>query len=127
GNALLTMINDILDLSKIEAGMLKLDCSVIELRSIISDTVDMMRANLRNDTVTLSATIADDVPRYVRMDVQRLRQVLINLLGNAIKFTRQGSVTLSVSVANHSTAETELLFRVSDTGIGIAPEHLSLL
>lgn len=127
GNALLTMINDILDLSKIEAGMLKLDCSVFELRPMISATVDMMRANLRNDTVTLSATVADDVPVYVRMDVQRLRQVLINLLGNAIKFTRKGSVTLSVSVANHSATETELLFRVSDTGIGIAPEHLSLL
>jgi CheY-like chemotaxis protein len=124
GQSLLTMINDILDLSKIEAGKLELDYSLIELRPMIAATLDMMRPNLKGDAVSMGFQISDEVPRYIHTDVQRLRQVLINLLGNAIKFTQYGTISLSVSLATRTDIETELLFSVRDTGIGIAADHL---
>ncbi|HVL02449.1 MAG TPA: ATP-binding protein [Dongiaceae bacterium] len=127
GQSLLTMINDILDLSKIESGKLELDNRRVELRPVIWEVVELLRPSLKSDAVTLGSEIAAEVPEYVVADPQRLRQVLINLLGNAVKFTASGRVTLSVGMTNVTNDEAELLFQVRDTGIGIPPDQLQLL
>ena len=127
GHSLLTMINDILDLSKIEAGKLELSYTQMELRPMISATLDMVRPNIKTDSLDLIHRIADDVPRTIRVDVQRLRQVLLNLLGNAIKFTPAGTVCLTVDVASAAGNNLELRFAVRDTGIGVPAADLPRL
>jgi PAS domain S-box-containing protein len=129
GNHLLSLINDVLDLSKIEAGRITLDQSRFDLLSLMRSLWEMLRQNAETKGLLFNLDIAPDVPQYVSADSNKLRQVLINLLSNAIKFTHNGSVTLRVQVV-HDTApplikpSTKLLFAVCDTGVGIAPEEL---
>jgi PAS domain S-box-containing protein len=129
GNHLLSLINDVLDLSKIEAGRITLDRSRFDLLSLMRSLWEMLRQNAETKGLLFNLDIAPDVPQYVSADSNKLRQVLINLLSNAIKFTHNGSVTLRVQVV-HNTAlpltkpSTKLRFAVSDTGVGIAPEEL---
>ena len=122
GEALLTIVNDILDFSKIEAGKLELETVDIDLTHVVRETVELLRETTKAKGLELSAKIDPDVPTELRGDGGRIRQVLINLIGNAIKFTPRGEVKLHVSV-DRQTAETAFLrFRVTDTGIGISVE-----
>ncbi|MEY2488888.1 MAG: hypothetical protein QOC70_830, partial [Verrucomicrobiota bacterium] len=119
GEALLTIVNDILDFSKIEAGKLELEIVDMDLAHAVRGTVELLRATTKAKSLELRATIDPDVPAQLRGDCGRLRQVLINLIGNAIKFTSRGEVTLHISVDRQTEEMASLRFRISDTGIGI--------
>ncbi|MBF0371427.1 MAG: response regulator [Magnetococcales bacterium] len=122
GRALLSLINDILDLSKIEAGQLELYVSAFNLREMIENTLSILEGRAKEKGLLLTQRISHEVPRSVVGDQQRLRQVLINLLGNAIKFTGQGVVKLLVERENSQGGD--ILFSVMDTGPGIPEERL---
>jgi signal transduction histidine kinase/ActR/RegA family two-component response regulator len=119
-DALLTIINDILDFSKIEAGKLDLEAIPFDLPGMVRDAMRPLALRAEQKQLRCVCTIAPDVPVNVVGDPVRLRQILLNLLGNAIKFTEQGEVELSVKAKVGVTAD--LFFAVRDTGIGIAPE-----
>ena len=121
--ALLTVINDILDFSKIEAGKLDLETLDFDVRSTVEDTCDLPALHAAGKGLELTALVEADVPSALRGDPGRLRQVITNLLGNAIKFTERGEVALSVGLVSESEAQVVLRFEVSDTGIGIAAEQ----
>ena len=150
GDALLTVINDILDFSKIEAGKLDLQPGAFNLRACLEAAVDLLAAPAAEKGLDLALELSEDAPAAIISDENRLRQVLINLLNNAVKFTEQGEVVLSVSLAvpvnggdaavgapaaaeaGNSTdtappAQHELLFIVRDTGIGIPEDRIGLL
>ena len=117
------MINDILDFSKIEAGKLDLESIDFDLRETLDDTVATLATRADKKGLELADHVAADVPDALVGDPHRLRQVLVNLIGNAIKFTERGEVVLRVEVESRSEQEVRLRFAVSDTGIGIAPEQ----
>jgi TMAO reductase system sensor TorS len=121
-SGLLEIINDILDFSKIEAGKLELEHIEFALREIIEETIEILVLRARAKGLELRCEIEPSVPAAVRGDPVRLRQVLINLAGNAIKFTESGEVVVRVAVLD---ADGRLRFEVSDTGIGIAAEAQS--
>jgi signal transduction histidine kinase/ActR/RegA family two-component response regulator len=120
GEALLTIINDILDFSKIEAGRLELEAIDFALPATVKDSLDVLAERAQSNGLELTCVIEPDVPRVITGDPGRLRQVLLNLIGNAIKFTREGSVVVRVSRTEAETAAVR--FEVTDTGIGIASE-----
>ncbi len=120
-DALLTVINDILDFSKIEAGKMELDPIPFDLRGCVTEVMKVLAWQIRLKPVTLRSEVDREVPERVIGDPMRLRQVLLNLLGNAVKFTERGSIALTVGSRSHD-GDMELEFSVSDTGIGIAPE-----
>ncbi len=122
GEALLGLINDILDFSKIEAGQLSLERQPFDLGHLIGEVVDQFRGQARAKGLELSAHVDPAVPPLVLGDVGRLRQVLLNLVGNALKFTAQGAVGVQVGVVEESAEGVLLRITVRDTGIGIAPE-----
>ena len=120
GDALLTVLNDILDFSKIEAGKLDIESVEFPLRQIVEEVGELIASQAQRKGLELVYTIADDVPASVAGDPTRLRQVVTNLLGNAVKFTSQGEVVLSVSLDRWESADRALVrFEVRDTGIGI--------
>ncbi|MEL6779912.1 MAG: ATP-binding protein, partial [Cyanobacteria bacterium J06597_16] len=119
GSHLLTLINDVLDLSKIEARKLDLTPEALHLPSLLHSVVEMCRIKADQKDVSFIYKPSSRIPEGVMADEKRLRQVLINLLGNAIKFTEQGSVTLAVDVVEISETQASLLFQVIDTGVGI--------
>ncbi|MEO0942300.1 MAG: response regulator, partial [Cyanobacteria bacterium J06642_12] len=127
GDALLTVINDILDFSKIESGQLELEQQPFAIEQCIEDTLDLLAPLAAKKGLEVIAMIPPDIPAYVVGDVTRLRQILVNLVGNAIKFTERGEVTLSLDVRERQktrelqdkTGELDLAFSVRDTGIGI--------
>ena len=141
GDALLTLINDILDFSKIEAGKVELEYQPFDLRRCIEEALDLIAPIATDKGLELAYLIEDHLPATFVGDVTRLRQVLVNLLGNAIKFTEKGEVVVSLSsvkcqVSSDSLSVTpdpgtlntyELHFSVRDTGIGIPAERLSRL
>jgi PAS domain S-box-containing protein len=120
GSHLLDLINDVLDLSKIEAGFIEIDETATDLVQLTTDLQHVVGDTARRKGVTLEMAIASDVPRVVVLDGRHLRQVLLNLLGNAIKFTSRGDVRLGIA----RDEDGRLAFEVSDTGIGIEPEAL---
>jgi len=122
GDALMLVINDILDLSKIEAGKLELEQIQFSLSDLIQDIRTMFSTKTMGKPVTFSCTIAPDVPDSLRGDPGRLRQVLVNLVGNAFKFTSEGRIELSGSIVEQNEHEVRLRFSVKDTGIGIPEE-----
>ena len=127
GEHLLRVINDVLDLSKIEAGKLEIErvpCSPIE---VVGDVQSLMQARAQAKGIEFHVGFQTAVPAVVHTDPTRLRQILLNLLGNAIKFTDQGAVRLACSYRVDRPAGALLQFDVSDTGIGICPEHLTRL
>ncbi len=130
GEHLLELINDILSMAKIEAGQVTLNENRFDLYSLLDSLEEMLRLKAAAKGLLLIFERAKDIPQYVQTDESKLRQVLLNLLGNAIKFTQKGSVTLRVRGGsweeNHSTPRS-LIFEVSDTGSGIAPEELDTL
>ena len=122
GEALLTVINDILDFSKIEAGKLVLDPSVFDLRESLGDTMKSFAIRAHQQGLELACCIHPEVPHFVVGDYNRLRQVVVNLVGNALKFTDCGEVTLEVRRESQAERKVGLHFVVADTGIGIPPE-----
>lgn len=125
GEHLLGLINDILDLSKIESGKADFHAKTFDLYRMGASLREMFEIRTRQKGLKLNIEIALDVPQYVNTDIGKLRQALINLLGNAIKFTHSGSIRLCVSLADSENDQsTVLCFSVEDTGIGIAPENM---
>jgi len=121
--ALLMILNDILDYSKIEAEHLELESIPFDVSKVVHATASLLAVRAREKHLELLAEVAPEVPRVMRGDPTRLRQVLMNLIGNAIKFTEQGEVVISVTAAANDGSAT-LRFTVRDTGIGIAAENL---
>ncbi|MEX0346650.1 MAG: response regulator [Rhizobiaceae bacterium] len=129
GNALLTIINDILDFSKIDAGQLELDPAPFKLSETVEDVSALMSTRIAEKDLELVVRIDPSLPTSVVGDVGRIRQVLTNLLGNAVKFTEVGHILINISAGisgrNNAGEEfTELTFSVEDTGVGIPPEKL---
>src|SRR5688572_5836178 len=122
GEGLLTIINDILDFSKIEAGRLELESIDFDLSEHLELALDLHADAAARKSLELVMQIDTDVPSRVRGDPVRLRQVVLNLLGNAIKFTSAGEVVLHVTTAGQKDGKTQLRFEVTDTGIGIPPD-----
>lgn len=122
---LLNIINDILDFSKLEAGRMVLQSETIDLRAIVDQVRMMVAAQVGSKPLVLEVDIPADVPRLVIGDSTRLRQVLMNLVSNAIKFTAQGQVSIRLYLLAEEAQEAWIRFEVSDTGIGIPAEHLS--
>jgi two-component system, sensor histidine kinase and response regulator len=121
--SLLAVINDILDFSKIEAGRLELDRSVFDVREVLGDTMKSMALRAHDKGLEIACQVDEQVPLILVGDRQRLRQIIVNLAGNAIKFTDQGEVIVDVKVEQRNPEHVELHFRVRDTGIGIPPEQ----
>jgi PAS domain S-box-containing protein len=119
GESLLTVINDILDFSKIEAGKLTFEILDFEPRTVIEEMVAMLLEQTHVKNLRLSTTVADDVPVGLRGDPGRLRQVLTNLVSNAVKFTPQGGVDVRITKESETDARVVLRFEVADTGIGV--------
>ena len=122
-DALLRLLNDILDFSKIEAGRLELEIVPFDLRETVSDAVRILSVRSAQTGLELNYQIASDVPPLVSGDAGRLRQIVVNLVGNAIKFTSEGEVLVDVRTEKHHEGEVTLHFAIRDTGIGITPEH----
>jgi len=127
GNALLAIINDILDYSKIEGGKLELDIHPFDLAECIETSMDLVAAKAAKKGLDLAYFLEEGVPSVIVSDEVRLRQVLINLLGNAVKFTEKGEVTVTVSSSAEAGGKARLCFAVRDTGIGISEEDISKL
>ena len=127
GEALLAIINDILDFSKIEAGKLDLETLDFDLRVTVEDTVEMLAIRAHEKGLELSCLIEPTVPCLLRGDPGRLRQVLVNLVGNALKFTHRGEVIIRVNRLTEDADHAILSFKVSDTGIGIPADRLGVL
>jgi|GEM_PF-2362228 len=122
---LLSIINDVLDSSKIETGNLKLENYPFDLYEAVTDTVSLFTDLAKRKGLAFTHTIHDDVPRRVKGDAVRLRQILVNILGNALKFTEYGEVSLQVTRADQREGATLLRFDIQDTGIGIGPEAVT--
>ena len=130
GESLLGVLNDILDFSKVEAGMLEIEPVPFDLRACVAEAVQLLAAEAARKGLRLETWIAPEVPPVVVSDASRLRQILVNLLGNAVKFTEHGEVVLRI--AGHPApqvtgAEFELRFEVQDTGTGISPDRMDRL
>ncbi len=122
GEHLLTLINDVLEMAKIEAGRVQLELAPFDLGGMVRDVTDMMQLRAEQKGLTLQLDQASEFPRYIRGDEARLRQILVNLVGNAVKFTQTGGVTLRLSVKQNDRQH--LRIEVSDTGPGISAEDL---
>lgn len=127
GEHLLGLINDVLEMSKIEAGQLSLNPSRFDLHAEIETLVEMLQLKANSQNLELICDRASDLPRYVETDEGKLRQVLVNLLGNGIKFTASGTVTLRVFPLNRNDRRARLQFEIEDTGPGIDPEEMHYL
>ena len=124
-NNLLTIINDILDISKLESGRIELEEQPFDLRQMIQDILRAFEIKSREKALMLSFWIHPDLPRYFMGDSMRIRQILVNLVGNAIKFTKRGYVKLEVREQKSTDSITCLHFSVSDSGIGIPQDRLN--
>jgi PAS domain S-box-containing protein len=127
GEALLTVINDILDFSKIETGKLEIEEIEFNVETVLHDVTNILNVSAHTKGLDLAAVIEESVPARVSGDPGRVRQVLTNLIGNAIKFTHNGGVAIRVTAAEEARSKTVLLFEVSDTGVGIAPDKLTMI
>ena len=126
-NGLLTLINDILDFSKIESGIIELECIDFAPRLTVEDVVEILAQKARERKVNLVCELAGEIPQMVAGDPGRLRQILLNLIGNATKFTENGEVVTRVSLAEETESTIQLRFEIVDTGIGIAPNRLEAI
>ena len=122
GRSMMRLLNDILDVSKIDSGKMQVTEEPVDLRHIVRRCADLMRAVVDTKNIVLSTRVEPAVPARIVGDPLRLRQILLNLIGNAVKFTERGAVTVEISVENDG-----LRIDVSDTGIGIPPERLGMI
>jgi len=127
GEALLSLINDILDFSKIEAGQLTMEEVDFDPEIVVYEVCDILFARLRDKPVELLCRISDEVPAFIRGDPGRFRQVLLNLLSNAAKFTSEGEIELSLTVAEELPERVKLEVKVRDTGVGIPADKLETI
>ncbi|NIP99894.1 MAG: PAS domain S-box protein, partial [Nitrospinaceae bacterium] len=127
GENLLVLLNDVLDLSKIEAGNIEFEHIEFDLNRLVTTTMEMFRLRAREKTIDLRYQQAPDVPPRLIGDPHRLRQILVNLIGNALKFTDRGNITVRVQTDSEAPREGDLLFTVSDTGLGIPQEKLKTI
>lgn len=127
GAALLTIINDILDYSKIESGALDLEHYDFELKKGVEDILDLFASQAFEKNIDLIYDVDPSISKFIRTDGMRLRQVLVNLIGNAVKFTNKGEVFVKISPATNSSTNQMLLFEVKDSGIGIAEDEVNRL
>lgn len=124
GQSLLSVINEILDFSKVEAGKITLENADFEVTAIVEGIGDLLSTQAKANNVSLATFISPEIPTYLIGDSGRLRQILVNITGNAIKFSENGSVMISATVASRNSAEVRLRIEVLDTGIGISPEEM---
>lgn len=128
GNALMSIISDILDFSKIEAGKLELEIITFEISSVIESVADILAPRAHAKQLEITTCIGKDIPKQLQGDPGRLRQILLNLVGNAIKFTQQGGIYLRVVLdKKNGSNQAHLRFSIKDTGIGIKPEIQEML
>ncbi len=125
GNHLLSLINDVLEMSKIEAGRHSVETLDFNLQNLLEDLHTMMKLKAQSKNLILNLEISPDVPEWVNTDQRKFRQIVINLLGNAIKFTDRGQITLRLTIARSETNDRRLCCEVLDTGHGIAPHEMS--
>ena len=128
GQALLSLINDILDLSKIEAGKIELQYSSVDLRKLLNDIKTIFQQKFLEKRLKFTLEIDRELPEYLILDPVRIRQILINIIGNAVKFTHEGGVTVKLQTSQSSLiscSKVNLLFSIKDTGIGIPKEQQS--
>lgn len=123
-DSLISLISDILDLSKIEAGRMVLEKTAFSLRGCVDELLSSQLFQIRQRGLDISVDIANDIPNLLLGDQLRTRQILLNLLGNAIKFTEQGRITVSACLVKRGSDTLTILFTVADTGIGMTPEQL---
>ncbi|MDI7776555.1 ATP-binding protein [Asticcacaulis sp. EMRT-3] len=123
GEHLLTVINDVLDLAKVEAGKMELVSGPVDIRACVQNVAQMIRLRAEEKGLHFTVGVSDDVPQNIVADEKRIRQVLINLLGNAVKFTEAGEVRLEVSVVSIGDANVRLRFAITDSGIGIRADQ----
>lgn len=126
GRHLMSILNDLLDLSKVDAGRMRLECIDFDLPALLAEVGALMQEQAREKGLVLQVA-AGDVPRWVRGDPTRLRQALLNYAGNAVKFTRCGSIVLGAAVVSRGDEQIVARFSVQDTGEGIAPDKLRQL
>jgi len=122
GQALMGVINDILDFSKIEAGRFELDSAPFDIREVVAEVVDLFNGPASNKGLELIYFVSDSVPRILIGDGMRLRQILVNLVSNALKFTDRGEILIELNRISADAKDVTIDFAVSDTGIGIPPE-----
>jgi len=122
---LLQLINDILDVSKIESGKLQLEAQPFNLRMLLEDIRDLMEIKAREKRLQLNVSTPENLPALHLGDAYRLRQILLNLVGNAIKFTQEGKVELAISQSEQQAQQNQVTFAVHDTGIGIAEDKIA--
>jgi signal transduction histidine kinase/ActR/RegA family two-component response regulator len=133
GEHLLTLINGVLEMSKIESGHLALNKADFELRAVLAEVVCMLRLAADDKGLAFDVSVSDDVPRVVATDAGKLRQVLVNLVGNAIKFTERGGVVIRVKAellparADRDDRQVELIFEIEDSGTGISEDGQRML
>ncbi|NNM50885.1 MAG: PAS domain S-box protein, partial [Pseudomonadales bacterium] len=127
GQQLLELINDILDMSRLDAGKLELEYLDFDLQKLLEEALDLHQSRVAAKPVQLSVHWAPGTLFHVKGDIQRLRQILMNLVGNAIKFTQQGSIHLDVAARQQGSKQVKLSITVEDTGIGIPEEHIQRL
>jgi signal transduction histidine kinase/ligand-binding sensor domain-containing protein/CheY-like chemotaxis protein len=127
GKSLLTLINDILDISKVEAGQLTLEPIDFDPEVMAFDICDLMEPRINGKPIDIDCKIGDRVPAYVKGDAGRYRQILINLMGNAAKFTEKGKIELSIDVEEETKDRIKLHAAVKDTGIGISREKIGTI
>jgi PAS domain S-box-containing protein len=127
GESLLAVVDDILDFSKIEAGKLDLEEVVFDVRQVLESLVEPLRLKAREKSLHLRLAVAEDVPRHLRGDPGRLRQILVNLVGNAVKFTQTGGIDVDCTAEAAADSGVRLRFAVTDTGVGIAAADLEKL
>jgi signal transduction histidine kinase/CheY-like chemotaxis protein len=127
GESLLAVINDILDFSKIESGRLELENRSFNLRNCVEEALDLFAAEIRMKRLEAVYLVAPDVPSHLIGDAMRLRQILVNLIGNAIKFTSEGEISINVRSKGRDEQGCQLEFSVTDTGIGITKEGIEKL
>ncbi|BDI34450.1 hypothetical protein CCAX7_65010 [Capsulimonas corticalis] len=123
GNALLTIINDILDFSKIEAGKMTIESADFDLRSVLEEVVDLMTPHAQGKGLKITYAMPPEFPSFLRGDGGRIRQIVTNLVSNAVKFTERGEVSIAVVPLQVTESHTDLQISVRDTGIGIPPER----
>ena len=127
GENMMVLINDIIDFSKIESGKLDLDVQPMDLDQCLDDTITILAARSSEKKLELLYEIAPEVPRFIAGDLMRIRQILVNLVGNSIKFTEKGEIFVMVKLEKREGENAILHFAVRDTGIGISEENANTL